>query len=334
VTDGFDYRLQTTDRHVRDLDGRLDDLESEQESLKTRFGYTDDLDDALRVIRNDVSECEEQLERADSRIERVDDRVDEMEGDLGGRVAGAEQDVKRLTQHVRLLEGQIMAAGGAPAADLDTYTADQRALARTMQSGWNAADVLLSDHSRTLHRARVERFKDTQARHQAARTTVIDLVGALTSHRYDTAGHTQAATQLRAAIATEATLRQGIAQRASEARESADALAADTATRADQQPAIAAGDRAEQRLTMALRSRLADAVSSRSLLPAWFVTVLGSAPPARETDRWLECATRLLLYRLAYGIDDQVLALGPAPTVARQHRHAWYDELSKDLRGW
>ncbi|TKS96443.1 hypothetical protein E4U91_36795 [Streptomyces lasalocidi] len=85
---------------------------------------------------------------------------------------------------------------------------------------------------------------------------------------------------------------------------------------------------------MALRSRLADAVSSRALLPAWFVTVLGAAPPARATDHWLETATRVLLYRLTYDITDQVVALGPEPCDADRHRRSWYEGLRKDLRRW
>lgn len=327
MSDNFEYRLRAADGRVHDLDRRVDDVESELQQLKDRFGYTEDLDHELRRIRSSVSERE-------SEIERVDDRVDELEDDLGGRVGAAEQGVKRLIQQVRLLEGQVIASGAAPAADLDTFTTDQCALARTMQAGWNAADALLSDHTRTTHQARVDHFHDTRARHREARKQVVDLAGALAGNRYGTDAHTQAATQLQAAIASEATLRANKARLAVGAREAADALAADTATRADKQPAIAAGTRAEKRLTLALRSRLADAVSNRRLLPVWFVTVLGSAPPARETDRWLECATGVLLYRLTYGIDDQVVALGPAPTAASRHRHHWYDELCKDLRGW
>ncbi|WP_326615247.1 hypothetical protein OG949_40865 (plasmid) [Streptomyces scopuliridis] len=327
MSDGLEYRLHGTDRRVRDLDSRLDDLDSDHRSLKARFGYTEDLDYELRDIRSDISECE-------STIEKVDGRVDEIEEELGGRVDTAEQAVRRLNQQVRLLEGQVMAAGGAPAADLDTFTKDQRALAATMQSGWNAADALLGDHLRSLHRARVGRFHDLQDRHQAARTEVVELIGALIADRYGTQGHARAATQLRKAVASEATLRKEVARQAAEARKASDALAADTAAAANKQPAIAAGIRAEKRLALALRSRLADAVSNRSLLPAWFVTALGSAPPARNTERWLECATRVLLYRLTYAIDDQVVALGPAPATSFQHRHQWYEELRKDLRRW
>ncbi|WP_326680981.1 hypothetical protein [Streptomyces sp. NBC_01237] len=65
-----------------------------------------------------------------------------------------------------------------------------------------------------------------------------------------------------------------------------------------------------------------------------FATVLGPAPPAQATERWLECATHVLLYRLTYRIDDQVLALGPCPDPAHRLQHRWYEELRKELRHW
>lgn len=327
VSDNLEYRMQAADGRVRDLDCRLDDLEDDHQSLKDRFGYSEDLDYELRRVRSDVSECE-------SEIERVEGRVQEIEGDLGGRVGLAEQAVERLRQHVRLLEGQIIAAGGARAADLDTFTKDQRALARTMLAGRAAADALLSDWDRRGHQLRVDRFRDSRLKHRAARENVIALAGALAGSRFGTDAHTEAATQLRAAIADEGTLRQNMDRQAADAKKAADELAADTEARADKQPAIAAGVRAEKRLTVALRSRLAEAVSSRCVLPVWFVTVLGSAPPARQTDEWLECATGVLLYRLTYGIDDQVVSLGPTPTAASAHGRGWYDELRKKLRRW
>ncbi|MDX3484972.1 hypothetical protein [Streptomyces sp. ID05-18] len=73
-------------------------------------------------------------------------------------------------------------------------------------------------------------------------------------------------------------------------------------------------------------------MSNRLPLPAWFATVLGPAPPARDTERWLECATRVLLYRLTYRVDDQVLALGPGPE--DEHSHRWWEELATELRPW
>ncbi|MCX4481661.1 hypothetical protein OOK44_35400 [Streptomyces cellulosae] len=320
MTEDLERRLRDTERRIRDLDGRLDDLGTEHQSLKSKFGYTEDLDDELRRIRSDVSECESKIEN--------------LEEELSDRVGDTEQATQRLTQHVRLLEGQIMAAGGVPEADLDTFTKDQRALARTMERGWAARRLLLSDHERRTHELRVQRRRETARRHRAARTAAVDAVGALIASRYGTHGHTEAAGRLRAAITEETRLRQELARQSPSADKSADALAGDAETRADKQPVMAAGDRAEKRLTLALRSRLADAVRSRSLLPAWFVTVLGAAPPARGTDAWLETATRVLLYRLTYDITDQVVALGSAPSEADRHRSSWYEQLRKDLRRW
>lgn len=316
-------RVRDTDRRVSDLDSRLDDLEGEHERLKSRFGYTEDLDHELRSLRDDISGLETTTEEVDGRADELDERV-----------KAAERTVKRLTQHVRLLEGQIMAAGNVPAADLDTYTKDQHALAATMESGWDAADALLTSTLRTHHKIRVQRFHDAQARHQATREEAVALVGTLLSTPYTTQPHARAATELRSVIVREVTERQGLARQASEARMSTAALAADRAATADKQPAIAAGRRAEQRLTLALRSKLADAVSNRLLLPAWFATVLGPAPPVRDTERWLECATRVLLYRLTYHVDDQVLALGPCPDPEDEHRYRWWEELTTELRPW
>ncbi|GGZ18579.1 hypothetical protein [Streptomyces nitrosporeus] len=323
MSDALDSQFRDTDRRVSDLDSRLDDLEGEHERLKSRFGYTEDLDHELRSLREDISGLETTTEKADGRADELDDRVE-----------AAERTVKRLTQHVRLLEGQIMAVGNVPPADLDTYTKDQRALAATMEYGWDAADALLTSTRRTYHQNRVQRFHDAQARHQATREEVLALVGTLLSTPYNTQPHAKTATKLRSVIAREATEHRGLARQASEARTSTAALAADRAATADKQPAIAAGQRAEQRLTLALRSKLADAVSNRLLLPAWFATVLGPAPPARDTERWLECATRVLLYRLTYHVDDKVLALGPCPNPEDEHQYQWWEKLTTELRPW
>lgn len=320
MTEDLDRRVRETDRRLRDLDHRVDDLDTEHQGLKSRFGYTEDLDYELRDIRSDISGC--------------DDKIDKVEEELVDRIANTEQAIKRLTQHVRLLDGQIQMAAGVPAADLDTFTKDQHALARTIEQGWNARSLLLGDHDRQTHQVRVRHHRETADKHQTVLTVVVDAVGAFTASRYNTSAHTEAAGRLRTTIAEEARLRQDTARQALRAEESANALSDDASTRADKQPVISAGDRAEKRLTLALRSRLADAISSRALLPAWFVTVLGAVPPARATDQWLETATRVLLYRLTYDIADQVVALGPEPSDADRDRRSWYEQLRKDLRRW
>lgn len=93
-----DRRVRDTDRRVSDLDSRLDDLEGEHERLKSRFGYTEDLDHELRSLRDGLSGLETTTEEVDGRVDELDDRFE-----------AAERTAKRLTQHVRPLEGQIMA---------------------------------------------------------------------------------------------------------------------------------------------------------------------------------------------------------------------------------
>ncbi|MGW1917010.1 hypothetical protein ACWCQS_41635 [Streptomyces sp. NPDC002076] len=154
------------------------------------------------------------------------------------------------------------------------------------------------------------------------------------STRYGSRAHAEAAGGLREALASERQLRQDLERQARLAAEAETALAADAKTRADKQSVMAAAARAEKRLTPELRSRLADAVSERALLPVWFVTVFVSAPPTRATQEWLETATEVLLYRLTYGVTDQVVALGAKPSDTDQRRRAWYDRLHEVLRRW
>ncbi|MFE3907350.1 hypothetical protein ACFXPY_45840 [Streptomyces sp. NPDC059153] len=98
---------------------------------------------------------------------------------------------------------------------------------------------------------------------------------------------------------------------------------------------VAAGEKAEQKkLVLALRSRLADAVNVRLLSPSWFVTVLGSLPPAAGTQKWLDTATQVLLYRFTHAITDSVVALGDTPADRAGRRAEWYEQLAKVLRRW
>ncbi|WP_367318204.1 hypothetical protein [Streptomyces sp. HUAS ZL42] len=315
-----DRRMRDADRKIRDLDSRLDDLESDQQRLSDKFGYTEDLDHELGSLRDSISGC--------------DDKIEELDQELRDRVDDTDQTVKRLVQQVRLLEGLLKASGKAQSADLDTVTEDLRSLARSMQRGWQARRLLLSNHERTTFQQRIRHHRATTQQHRTHRATVIDTVGTLIATRYGSRAHAQAAQELREALAREEQLRQSLERQTKPAEEAQDALAADEKTRTDNEAVMAEGTRAEKRLTWALRSRLADAVSDRALLPTWFVTVLGSAPPAIGTQTWLDTATQVLLYRLTYDVTDQVVALGSKPSDADGHRREWYEKLVKELRRW
>ncbi|WP_406500207.1 hypothetical protein OG936_37640 [Streptomyces sp. NBC_00846] len=307
------------DREIRDLDNRVDSLESDLQSLSDKFGYTGHLDDELRDIRNDISS-------ADSKIEELDDDLQDHIGKTG-------RAVKRLIGQVQLLEGHLLASGGAQLADLDTFTAEQRQQAAAIERGRHARSVLLTAHERNMHQQRVRRFETSATQHREHQATVIATAGKLTG----TAGsrdREQAVTELEKLVTQERRLRQELDQQADRAEEADNALAADAKARAEKQGVIAAGEKAEKKLVLALRSRLSDAVSARFLMPSWFVTVLGSVPPAVGTQKWLDTATHVLLYRLTYNITDPVVALGDKPADRAGRRAEWYGQLAKDLRRW
>lgn len=227
-----DGRIRDLDDRVDDLEGRLDNLESDHQRLSSKFGYTEDLDDELRSIRGDISSCEHKIEEVDE--------------ELRDRVSDIDQAVRRLLQHVRLVEGQLMASGGAQLADLDTFTKDQCSLARRVERGWQARSLLLSDHDRSTFQYRLRHHGETAEQHRAHRTTVIDTVGTLTGTRYGARARAQAATELRDALTRERRLRQDLDRQTRPAKEAEDALAADAKTRAENQSVMAAAARAEK----------------------------------------------------------------------------------------
>ncbi|GAA2718451.1 MULTISPECIES: hypothetical protein [Streptomyces] len=307
------------DHQIRDLDSRIDALESDLRSLSGKFGYTEDLGYELRNIRDDIAGTEGKL--------------DELDTDLRDHITDTNRALQRLIGQVRLLEGQLLASGGAQLADLDTVTQEQRRLARAVARGREASSVLLTPHERSAHQQRIQRFESTVEHHRQHRTAVISTVGKLT--RTTAPGDREkAAAELAQALATEQHLRQTLDHQADLLKAADTALAADAQARAEKHGVIEAGKKAEQKLILALRSRLADAISQRKLLPTWFVTVLGSAPPAARTQQWLETATQVLLYRLTYDISDQVVALGDKPVGRGGPRTEWYKQLATDLRRW
>ncbi|MFH8894487.1 hypothetical protein [Streptomyces sp. NPDC017949] len=307
------------DHQIRDLDHRIDSLEGDLRSVRGQFGDTEDLDYELRDIRSDVSSAESKLE--------------ELETELNEHVGDTDRAMKRLVGQVRLLEGQLLAAGRTQCADLDSFTAEQRKMARTVTLGWDARTVLLSDYEQSAHRQRVQRFGASTVQHQEHRAEVIAAVGKLVSN--GTARERAAAvTELGQVLGQERRLSQDLERQAGPAADARRALAADAKVRAEKQGVIASGEKAEQKLTLALRSRLTDMVSARALPPVWFATVLGSVPPAARTQKWVETATGVLLYRLVYGVTDAVVALGDKPAGRTGRRAEWHKQLAQDLRYW
>ncbi|MDX3772195.1 MULTISPECIES: hypothetical protein [unclassified Streptomyces] len=92
-------------------------------------------------------------------------------------------------------------------------------------------------------------------------------------------------------------------------------------------------DKAEKELTALLRGCLAEAIRDRSVMPMWFVTVLGPVPPAEKTQEWMDLATEVLAYRVTYQVTVTVVARGPE-TDDIPGRWDWHDDLAERLKRW
>jgi hypothetical protein len=77
------------------------------------------------------------------------------------------------------------------------------------------------------------------------------------------------------------------------------------------------GAQAEQRLRYEIAAYLGHIFAKRLIPPSWFDHAMGYGVPA-DTAEWRETATDVVLYRTVYGVRDDFLALGPAPSGGAQ----------------
>ncbi|MFD4260707.1 hypothetical protein ACFWR9_24570 [Streptomyces sp. NPDC058534] len=312
---------------VRRLESRTGGVEHELHSLRTKLGEVEDLDYELNDIRGDVRRIEDDLSTVRTELTELDD-------DVRGDIQDTEQALKRLTGRVQALEAHLLAAGGAPLADLDTIDPEWQKLARTANHGWNVRSGLLPGHQREAHRLNIRHYEGAVEERDEHRDKVVEAAGVLASQPRTSREFKQAVMD----FGMSRTLAESHGQRAQKLANTAQAaraaLAQDDSLRQAKASLIEQGDKAERKLNWLLRGRLADAIRDRALLPMWFVTVLGPVPPAHKTQEWMDHATQFLAYRVTYGITDQAVALGAAPDEYVPRRTEWHRELTKDLRRW
>ncbi|MFB7919561.1 hypothetical protein [Streptomyces sp. NPDC056061] len=286
----------------------------------------EDLDYELSGIRGDVRSLEDDLSTFRNDLTELDD-------DVRGDIQDTDQALKRLTGRVQALEAHLLAAGGAPLADLDTVGPEWK-LARTASHGWHVRSGLLPGHQREAHRLKVREYEGAIAERDEHRDKVVEAAGVLATQPRTSREFKQALMDFGMSHPLADRHDQRTQKLAAPAQAAQAALAQDDSLRQAKASLIDQGDRAERKLNLLLRSRLADAIRDRALLPMWFVTVLGPVPPAHRTEEWIGHATQVLAYRVAYGITDQVVALGAAPDEYVPRRTEWHRALVKNLRRW
>ncbi|MDV9186835.1 hypothetical protein R6L23_01055 [Streptomyces sp. SR27] len=322
MTEGVDYgpKIRRLESRTGEVESRASSAEDEIESLKRRIGYVDDLDFELRDIRDDAR--------------RIQGELDELDSDVRSDIADVEQAVKRLTGRIQLLEGHLLAAGGAPAADLDTVEPEWKHLAKAAATAAQTREGLLTDTQRTNHLSRIRAHESAVKERDEHQATVVEAARILSSTKRTSGVFKKAALEFNASRQIADSRAAQAAKTAAAAEAARTALVRDEAARAAKAPVLNAGDKAQRKLELVLRSRLADAIRDRALLPMWFVTVLGPVAPARRTQEWMELATQVMAYRVTYEVTDQALALGPKPVATGLRRTQWHQELAEALRRW
>lgn len=312
---------------VRHLETRVDGVEHELHSLRSKLGEVEDLDDELRDIRGDLRNIEDDLGTVRNDLTELDD-------DVRGHIGDTDQALKRLTGRVQALEAHLLAAGGAPLADLDTIDPEWKKLAQTANHGWHVRSGLLPQHRREAHRLKIREYEGAIAERDEHRDKVVEAAGILATQPRTSREFKQAVTDFGMSHTLAESHEQRARKLAGPAQAAQTALAQDDCLRQAKASLIEQGDKAERKLNWRLRGRLAEAIRDRALLPMWFVTVLGPVPPAHKTQEWMDLATQVLAYRVTYEITDQVVALGSAPSEYVPRRTEWHRELTKDLRRW
>jgi chromosome segregation ATPase len=320
VSDDYGYQ-------VRRLETRTGGVENELHSLRSKLGEVEDLDHELSDIRGDVRRIEDDLSTVRNELTELDD-------DVRGHIQDTDQALKRLTGRVQALEAHLLAAGGAPRADLDTIDPEWMKLARTANHGWHVRSGLLPKHQREAHRLKIREYEGAIEERDEHRDKVVEAAGILATQPRTSREFKQAVMDFGMSRSLAESHDQRAQRLAGPAQAAQAALAQDDSLRQAKASLIEQGEKAERKLNWLLRGRLADAIRDRALLPMWFVTVLGPVPPAHKTQEWMDHATEVLAYRVTYGVTDQAVALGAAPDEYVPRRTEWHRELIKNLRRW
>ncbi|MFJ9521342.1 hypothetical protein ACIRPK_24205 [Kitasatospora sp. NPDC101801] len=310
------------EQQVRRLSRSVDEVESDLRGLREEHEQqasetSSRLDSAEYKLREQAGEIEALEQRADEADEEGKD-VRTLVEDLGQRVAW--------------LERRVRTAAGGAAVDLDATDNEIDQLVTKAAAGRAAEARLLPAADRARHHHNLVAYTEATASLEQARSAVLAASGTLARASLGSDAFTEAATAYRTATVK---LRSTTAQTD---RLMGAVAAARTALDRDQgfdqtlAEAAEAGQDAHDHLVRIAHARIGAAVAGTGLLPVWFTTALGPMPPRADTAGWLDAATDALVYRMLYGVRDEVLALGRIPAQATARQRADRKDAEEGLR--
>jgi outer membrane murein-binding lipoprotein Lpp len=288
----------------------------------------DDLDERLNHLTGhnaflDISEHEERLDGLERYVGRhyvgeLAERVESLEHDLAEVTSTADDAAstsRRVEQRLRLLERRLRASGGTPAAELDKWPADFKALVAAVRTGRELSGHVLTDLQRASYVGRIDAPNYLRRLQVEKREKMIAYARTLASadptDRQAWQEVRDAWPQLAKEFNELADRFNAAVDNAARAREEFDAAEARQREVAGR---VQHGQQCYTKLLVRIRTRLVEALRDDLLLPMWFETALGPTTPTENTEQWLDTAVQVIAYRLIYQVDDQALALGTGST--------------------
>lgn len=306
--------------------------------------WSSDVDDVRFVVSNLRSDHEQLEERVDQlereqreqaeEAGRLDSSLDELQSHLDDHEVATHQDRVRLDRLVRrldVLEHHLRAASSAEPATLDDATPETDALVAAVHDGHAAETRLLEPGRRNALEGLVSDYEQLLHDHDQCFTAAMEH----TKYFAEEASEQATSDSLGSAFATIhqriSELEQKIAAKHDAYNDARRTLTTEDAAQRDARPVIVAGERAGRELRRLLRERLQAAVADHALLPAWFTSALGYAPPSNP-DTWLTTATEVVTYRVLYDARDPVSALGPLPQADQPARLRYHQRIMTALK--
>ncbi|MFG2821620.1 hypothetical protein ACGFX4_19590 [Kitasatospora sp. NPDC048365] len=310
------------DHQIRQLSRTVDDIESSLRRLR------DEYEEETASASSRLDSAEYKLREHGDQIEELDERADEADGDL----QRMRSSIGDLTQRVAWIERRLRTAASGPAVDLDATTSEIDRLLTKVTAGLAAEARLLPEADRARHTQNLHAHGQASSSLAQARAAVLTATGALATAAHGSEAFNTAASDYRRACTAMHNAAARVEQLQFAAAAARKALNRDESLDQTLAEAAEAGDDAREALAGIARARISAAITGDGLLPLWFTTALGPMPPRADTDQWLDTATEALVYRLTYGVRDEVLALGVVPAQATARQRADHKDTAKSLR--
>ncbi|MEV4054996.1 hypothetical protein AB0J55_27670 [Amycolatopsis sp. NPDC049688] len=307
--------------------------------------FTQEYAEPVDPARRDLDE----LFAAVDGLRAADDRLGQDVADLAERLESGGPDgeadrldrlgrqLERLQQQVRVLERAVRVADGVPQADLDDVGPETRALAAEAARWDDLHKELVTKEQRARYAEEIAHLETVQSALSRCDADLLEVVRVLASTDRASRARGDAESSLRALSTRRRTLLdEEIPAAAAAADQARLALREADAVEARVVPQLERAERAWHDLQVRLRTRITDALGSSALLPMWFGTALGVAPPSGTSgDTWIRTAASVLAYRVTFGVTDPALPLGPPPASedvdTGDRRWTWRARLESDL---